>query len=64
MRPDVQKPWFPRYRDKIIFHTGLVGVALETVGHVFFGRQADPSLLVLFAGMMGLPAFLPKDGKE
>ena len=53
-----QKPWLTRWRGRILFFTGLTGVVFETVGTAY-GKPADPSLLVLFAGMMGLPAFLP-----
>lgn len=56
------QPWFPKHRDKILFFTGLAGVIFETALTVF-KRPVDPSLLVLFAGMMGLPAFLPSSKK-
>ena len=47
-------------RDRAIFLTGLAGVVYETVV-----SEADrPALLVLFASMLGLPAFLRKDEKE
>lgn len=44
-------------RDVILFFGGLVGVAHETLSAVPNGQ-----LLILFAAMMGLPAFLP--GKD
>jgi len=44
-------------RDAMLFLGGLAGVAYETVV-----VQADrPTLLLLFAAMMGLPAFLRTD---
>lgn len=44
-------------RDTVLFAGGLAGVFHETV----IGQQERPALLVLFAGMMGLPAFLRYD---
>jgi hypothetical protein len=45
-------------RDLILFTVGVVGVL-----HELFIQQAErPSLLVLFAGMMGLPLYLRKNG--
>ena len=41
-------------RDLVLFFGGLLGVMHE----VFFTSFDRPALLVLFAGMMGLPAFL------
>jgi hypothetical protein len=50
--------WTARWtRDRIIFITGLLGVGYETL--VTHGER--PALLVLFASMLGLPAFLKKD---
>lgn len=41
-------------RDAALFVAGVLGVAHETLGD-----QAErPTLLILFAAMMGLPAFL------
>lgn len=51
---------WPRLRTLILFFAGLAGLAFET----FFRHPADPSLLVVFAGMMGLPLFLKGDGEE
>ena len=51
--------WWPFMRDVALFAFGILGVFYETV----FARPPDPSLLVLFAGMLGLPVFLRKDGK-
>lgn len=56
--PFSRRPWFPRYKGMILFFAGLIGVIYEA-SLTLFSRSADPSLLVIFAGMMGLPAFLP-----
>lgn len=42
------------YRDAILFLGGLAGVFHETV----LATVERPTLLILFAAMMGLPAFL------
>lgn len=47
-------------RDGILFTAGLLGVVYETV----VSKTDRPTLLLLFAAMMGLPAFLNKDEKE
>ena len=51
---------WPLVRDVILFIGGLAGVAHETlITHV-----ERPTLLLLFAAMMGLPAFLGRDEKR
>lgn len=55
--------WTPQRRTVILFFAGLTGVAVETVGSVAFSHPVDPSLLVIFGGMMGLPLFLRGDEK-
>jgi len=51
---------WPLIRDILLFFGGLAGVAYETLA-----SQADrPTLLLLFAAMMGLPAFLRADAKD
>ncbi len=45
---------WPHLRDAMLFFGGLMGVAYETLGE---GAER-PTLLLLFAAMMGLPAFL------
>lgn len=51
---------WPLIRDILLFCGGLAGVAYETLA-----SQADrPTLLLLFAAMMGLPAFLRADEKD
>lgn len=47
-------------RDIILFIAGLAGVCHETLIAV----AERPTLLILFAAMMGLPAFLHKDDDE
>lgn len=50
--------WTARWtRDRILFATGLVGVAYETL----VAKVDRPALLVLFGAMLGLPAFLKRD---
>lgn len=44
-------------RDSIVFFSGLLGVVHETV----ISNAERPTLLLLFAAMMGLPAFLRSD---
>lgn len=46
-------------RDTVLFSAGLIGIAHET----FINHGERPSLLVLFAGMIGLPVFLRADEK-
>lgn len=48
------KSWL---RDTILFVGGLAGIAHETV----IAKSERPSLLLLFAAMVGLPAFLRSD---
>lgn len=47
-------------RDGILFLSGLIGIGYETV----ISQTDRPTLLLLFAAMIGLPAFLNKDEKE
>lgn len=47
-------------RDGILFVSGLIGIAHETL----IAKTDRPTLLLLFAAMIGLPAFLNKDEKE
>jgi hypothetical protein len=47
-------------RDVILFFGGLMGVFNETV----LTSTERPTLLILFAAMMGLPAFLRSDDKK
>lgn len=45
---------WPYLRDIVLFIGGLIGVMHETV----FAATERPTLLILFAAMLGLPAFL------
>jgi choline-glycine betaine transporter len=54
------KQW-PAIRDILLFVGGLAGVFHETV--LATGAER-PTLLILFAAMMGLPAFLRQDDKR
>jgi hypothetical protein len=47
-------------RDIILFFGGLAGVFNETV----LNTTERPTLLILFAAMMGLPAFLRTDDRN
>lgn len=51
------KQW-PNFRDIVLFVVGLGGVLHETV----LTASERPTLLILFAAMMGLPAFLRQPG--
>lgn len=51
---------WPLLRDMFLFVAGMAGVVHETLLTV----AERPTLLVLFAAMMGLPAFLRTDGKN
>lgn len=53
------KTW-PLVRDIALFLFGLAGVTYETV----FTQVDRPTLLLLFAACMGLPAFLRSDDKD
>ena len=46
-------------RDGILFTVGLLGIVYETL----YSGLERPTLLILFAGMIGLPAFIQKDEK-
>jgi hypothetical protein len=48
---------WPVYRDIVLFGAGLLGVFHETV----IGAVERPTLLFLFAAMLGLPMFLRTD---
>lgn len=47
-------------RDILLFFGGMIGVANEA----FFQATTDPTLLILFGAMMGLPAFLRRDDED
>jgi hypothetical protein len=50
---------WPVIRDVLLFSAGLIGVGHETI----IATTERPTLLILFAAMMGLPAFLGKGGE-
>lgn len=47
-------------RDGTLFLCGLIGIGYETA----ISKTDRPTLLLLFAAMIGLPAFLNKDEKN
>jgi hypothetical protein len=51
---------WPLIRDIILFFTGLGLIVAEAFRH---GTER-PTLLLLYAAMVGLPAFLQKDEKQ
>jgi hypothetical protein len=51
------KHW-PTLRDVVLFFGGVAGVLHETLST----QPERPTLLILFAAMMGLPAFLRSPG--
>lgn len=54
------QPSFPAVRSVVLFVGGLAGIAHQTL----IATQEKPTLLVLFAAMIGLPAFLRSDEKH
>lgn len=52
-------PTFVRVRTWVLFASGLAGVLYETV----VDAADRPTLLILFAAMLGLPLFLKSDEK-
>jgi hypothetical protein len=44
----------------MLFGTGLLGIFHETV----ISPSSDPQLLLLFAAMCGLPAFIQRDERN
>jgi hypothetical protein len=48
---------WPRIRDVVLFTGGMVGIGHETL----IASAERPTLLMLFAAMIGLPAFLRAD---
>jgi hypothetical protein len=51
-------------RKSVTFAGGLIGLTVETVYSVRYNQAPDSGLLVLFATMLGLPAFLTLDTKD
>jgi hypothetical protein len=54
-------PSFPQWRDASLFLTGLALIVYEAV---FRPGPERPTLLLLYAAMCGLPAFLKADDKR
>jgi hypothetical protein len=54
------RPTFVQVRSAVLFVGGLVGAAYVTV----VDQTERPTLLILFAAMMGLPLFLRTDEKN
>lgn len=52
--------WPKITRDVVLFGTGLILTIHETL---FYRGEERPYLLMMFAGMMGLPVFLRQDEK-
>jgi hypothetical protein len=57
---DMKAPTFVQVRAATLFGAGLAGVAYETI----VANAERPTLLILFAGMLGLPLFLKADEKS
>ena len=51
-------------RNIILFVVGLSGVIAMTVVWIVTNRTPDPSLLIAFTAMAGLPVFLRADEKD
>lgn len=51
-------------RSTLLFAGGLIGLGVETFYSLQYGKTPDSGLLVLFASMIGLPAFLSLDTKD
>jgi hypothetical protein len=45
-------------RGTLIFVGGLIGLFLELARHLISGLSADPTLVLVFAAMLGLPKLL------
>jgi len=50
-------------RDTILFGVGLLGIIFEAISFTITGR-AEPTLIILFAGMLGLPLFISGDERH
>lgn len=50
-------------RSACLFTVGVIGVCAETVYSLRFHQTPDPTLLIIFAAMMGLPVYLSQDSK-
>jgi hypothetical protein len=52
-----RNPRWKLSRDAVLFASGLAGIAYETITN----HGDRPTLLILFGGMVGLPALLRQD---
>jgi predicted permease len=43
---------------------GVIGILAELVAHLWFDRKADPTLILVFAAMLGLTGFLGQREEE
>jgi hypothetical protein len=59
-KPDRHRRQIRLSRDSLLFLAGLAGVAHETL----IANVERPTLLLLFAAMIGLPAFLRHDEQK
>lgn len=50
-------------RDRILFGVGVTGIVISLAVWVVQNRSPDPTLMLAFTGMAGLPAVLRKDEK-
>lgn len=60
MRVSLRAPTAKVGRNTVLFTVGLLGVAHETL----VNNTDRPTLLLLFAAMIGLPAFINQDEKK
>ena len=51
-------------RNVILFTVGIAGIVFMTVVWAITSRTPDPSLLIAFTAMAGLPVFLRADEKD
>lgn len=50
-------------RSALLFGTGLIGITAETIYSLRYKETPDPTLLLIFGAMLGLPVFLNQDLK-
>ena len=65
--PRERDVWYKKWklvRNIILFAVGMSGVITMTVVWIVVNRTPDPSLLIAFTAMAGLPVFLRADEKD
>lgn len=62
-QPKERRPEPPRWREIVLFLAGLVGVGSEAWTSLSGSDPADPTLIAVYAVMMGLPFVMRKDGR-